>query len=75
MDAYMVYVSVHGSWLILHGAFWPCLWMISNINYNKLCELGRALGVLKAKFEYLNIYHVYGHGHGQPLWAIQFSYF
>ena len=23
----------------------------------------RALGVLKAKFEYFNIYHVYGHGH------------
>ena len=62
MDAYMVHVSVHGSWLILHGAFWPCLWMISGINYNKLCELARALGHLSAIFAGLNIYHVHGHG-------------
>ena len=40
-------------------------WGFSIINYQLLCKLGGVLGHLSAIFEYLNIYHDFGHGgHG-----------
>ena len=51
MGLYMSHVQFYVSWLILHGSFPNCLWMVSIIIIADLYKLGGPLAASKAIFD------------------------